>query len=78
MIHMVVAFRWGIGQQVQDQWLSMMNHRCKTPQFRGWKDALDIQQMLEITSAELPRLDARVASVLMDPKHLKSELGLTV
>ena len=38
------------------------------------------REMLEITSTELPRLDAhlaRLASVLMDPRHLKGELGLT-
>ena len=35
------------------------------------------REILEITSAELPRLDAHLASVLMDPRHLKGELGLT-
>ncbi len=39
-------------------------------------DANSTTEMLERTSAELPRLDAHLASLLMEPKHLKGELGL--
>ena len=34
------------------------------------------REMLILTSAEMPRLDAHLASVLMEAKHLKGELGL--
>ena len=34
------------------------------------------RDMLEQSSLELPRLDAHLASVLMDARHLKGELGL--
>ena len=34
------------------------------------------REMLIPTSAEMPRLDAHLASVLMEAKHLKGELGL--
>ena len=33
-------------------------------------------EQLEITSLQMPRLDAHLASQLMEPKHLKGELGL--
>ena len=32
------------------------------------------RELLEVTLAEMPRLDAHLASVLMDPRHLKGEL----
>lgn len=35
------------------------------------------REMLQATSAEMPRLDAHLASLLMDPRHLRGELGLT-
>ena len=34
------------------------------------------REVLILTSAEMPRLDAHLASVLMEAKHLKGELGL--
>ena len=34
------------------------------------------RELLELSSRELPRLDAHLASLLMEPKHLKGELGL--